>query len=80
MNMKVHLAQWGNSAAFRVPAVALAAVGMQVGQALEMRTEGRRLVIEPAAETLDELLAKITPQNQHGLFFADDAARGGEVW
>ena len=78
--MRVQLAQWGNSVAVRVPAYALADVGMQVGQALEMRAEGKRLVLEPAAESLDELVARITPQNCHSLAFSDDASRGAEVW
>lgn len=78
--MKVQLAQWGNSAAVRVPAVALADVGMHIGQALEMRIEGRRLVLEPAAESLDDLVSRITPENRHMLSLEDGAARGGEVW
>lgn len=78
--MRVQLSQWGNSVGVRVPAVALADIGMQVGQALEMRVEGRRLILEPAAETLDELVARITPENRHGLTFEDDASRGAEVW
>ena len=78
--MKVHLAQWGNSVGLRVPAVALADVGMHVGQALEMRVEGNRLVLEPAAETLEDLIARITPENRHTLEFADDASRGAEIW
>lgn len=78
--MRVQLSRWGNSVAVRVPAVALADVGMQVGQALEIRAEGKRLILEPAAETLDELVARITPENRHGLNFEDDASRGAEVW
>jgi antitoxin MazE len=78
--MKVQLCQWGNSVGVRVPAVALADVGMHVGQTLEMRTEGKRLVLEAAAETLEELIAKITPENRHGLALEDDASRGVEIW
>lgn len=78
--MKVHLSQWGNSAAVRVPAPTLADVGMHIGQALEMRIEGNRLVLEPAAETLEELVARITPQNTHVLSFADDSSHGAEIW
>lgn len=78
--MRVQLAQWGNSAAVRVPAFALVDVGMQIGQALEMRTEGKKLVIEPAAESLEDLVARITPENMHSLAFGDDDARGAEAW
>ena len=78
--MRVHLAKWGNSVGVRVPAPALADVGMHVGQVLEMRTDGKRLVLEPAAETLEDLIARITPENRHVLAFDDDASRGAEIW
>lgn len=78
--MRVQLSRWGNSVGLRVPAVVLADAGMQIGQALEIRVEGRQLILEPAAETLDELVARISPENRHGLVFDDDASRGAEVW
>ena len=77
--MRVELQKWGNSAAVRVPAPALKDAGMQVGQSLELRVEGGRLVIEPAAESLEDLLAKMTPQNRHGLAL-EGPAIGAEVW
>jgi antitoxin MazE len=63
----------------RVPALALKDAGMQVGQSLELRVEGGRLVIEPAAESLEDLLAKMTPENQHGLALEGPAV-GAEAW
>jgi antitoxin MazE len=77
--MRVELAKWGNSAAVRVPTWALQHAGLQIGQALELRAEGRRLVLEPAAENLDDLVARITPQNRHELRF-DDQSTGAEIW
>ena len=77
--MRVELAKWGNSAAVRVPSGALADAGMQIGQALELRAEAGRLVLEPARENLDDLLARITPENLHPLALDSDAV-GGEVW
>lgn len=65
--MRVEVQKWGSSAAVRIPAVALKDAGMQVGQCLELRVEGSRLVMEPARESLDDLLAKITQENRHGL-------------
>jgi antitoxin MazE len=65
--MRVEVYKWGNSAAVRIPALALRDSGVQVGQSLELRVEGGRLVLEPAAESLDALLAKVTLQNRHGL-------------
>ena len=52
--------KWGNSAAIRIPAAVMAAAGMHVGQEVEIREEGGRLIIEPVRKpgyTLEELLA-----------------------
>lgn len=77
--MRVEVQKWGNSAAVRLPAPALKDAGMQVGQSLELRVEGGRLVIEPATESLEDLLAKMTPENQHGLALEGPAV-GAEAW
>lgn len=77
--MRVVVQKWGNSAAVRLPAPTLKDAGMQVGQSLELRVEQGRLVMEPASESLDDLLAKMTPQNQHGLVLEGPAV-GAEVW
>lgn len=77
--MRVEVQKWGNSAAVRIPATALKDAGMQVGQSLELLIEGGRLVIEPATESLEDLLAKVTPENQHGVAL-DGPAIGVEAW
>ena len=65
--MRVEVRKWGSSAAVRIPAAALRDAGMRVGQSLALRVEGHRLVMEPASESLEDLLAKITPRNRHVL-------------
>jgi antitoxin MazE len=65
--MRVDVCKWGNSAAVRIPAPALRDAGMRIGQSLELRVQDGRLVFEPAAESLDALLAKVTRENRHGL-------------
>jgi len=77
--MRVEVCKWGNSAAVRVPAPALRDAGLQVGQSLELRVEDGRLVLEPAAESLDALLAKVTPENRHGLELEGPLV-GAETW
>lgn len=77
--MRIEVQKWGNSAAVRVPSTALKAAGIRVGQSLELRVEGGALVMEPAAESLDDLLARMTPHNMHGLEL-DGPAAGAEVW
>jgi antitoxin MazE len=65
--MRVDVCKWGNSAAVRIPAPALRDAGLRIGQSLELRVQDGRLVLEPAAESLDALLAKVTRENRHGL-------------
>jgi antitoxin MazE len=77
--MRVEVSKWGNSAAVRVPAGVLADAGIQIGQALDLRNEAGRLVLEPALENLEDLVGRITPQNCHVLAF-DDSSVGAEAW
>lgn len=77
--MRVEIQKWGNSAAVRVPAQALKDARVHVGQSLELRVEAGRLVLEPAAESLEELLARMTPENMHPLSL-EGAAAGKENW
>jgi len=79
VDVRVEVQKWGNSAAVRVPAPALKDAGMQVGQSLELRVEGGRLVLEPATESLEDLLAKMTPENRHGLAL-EGSSVGAEAW
>lgn len=77
--VRVEVQKWGNSAAVRIPAPALNDAGIRVGQSLGLRVEGGKLVLEPATESLEDLLARITAENRHGLAL-EGPARGAEVW
>jgi antitoxin MazE len=66
--MNQHVKKWGNSLAVRIPASLSAALGLNEDDAVEMREEDGRLVIEKKTRshpTLEELLAKVTPENIH---------------
>ncbi len=80
--MRVLIKKWGNSASVRIPASLMAAASLQVDQAVEVREEGGKIVIEPVRTPvyeLDDLLAEMTPDT-----FPDDvdfgAPVGKEVW
>ncbi len=80
--MRVLIKKWGNSASVRIPATVMAAASLSVDQAVEVREENGRVVIEPVrarAYTLDELLADMRPET-----FPDDEgfgpAVGQETW
>ncbi|HEV2747339.1 MAG TPA: AbrB/MazE/SpoVT family DNA-binding domain-containing protein [Allosphingosinicella sp.] len=66
--MKHYVRKWGNSAAVRLPASALAAAGLKPDDPVEVREENGRIVIErarPKPVTLEWLLDGITPDNLH---------------
>jgi antitoxin MazE len=64
------LKKWGNSPAVRIPAAIMKSAQLSLDQAVEVRAEGGRIIIEPAvpAYTLDDLLNGITAENQHTEF------------
>lgn len=80
--MKVIVKKWGNSAAVRIPASVMAAAHVDLEQAVEVREEQGRIVIEPVRRKeykLDDLLGGITGKNQHKLIDTG-APVGKEVW
>ncbi len=66
--MEVVIKKWGNSAAVRIPASIMKAAKISLEQAVDVREEDGRVVIQPRhshAYRLDELLAGITKGNCH---------------
>lgn len=80
--MNYYVRKWGNSAAVRLPASALAAVGLKPDDPVDVREENGRIVIEPVRPkrmSLEDLLAGITPENLHEeIDFGPP--QGKEVW
>ena len=63
--MKVQVKKWGNSASVRIPASVMAAAALSVDQAVDIREEGGRIIIEPVRAPvydLDQLLDRMTPE------------------
>lgn len=80
--MRVQVKKWGNSASVRIPASVMAAAALQLDQAVDVREEDGRVVIEPVrmpVYDLDDLLAGMTSET-----FPEDvdfgAPAGKEVW
>lgn len=66
--MKTTVKKWGNSAAVRIPAPVMEAAHLQLDDAVEVREEEGRIVIEPVrgkAYKLAELLKGINSRNLH---------------
>lgn len=75
--MRAVVKKWGNSASVRIPASVMAAAGLRLDQAVEVREDKGRVIIEPIAREkydLADLLAGITPENIH-----DEVDFGGPV-
>lgn len=80
--MRVQVKKWGNGASIRIPPSVMAAACLCVDQAVDVREEGGRVIIEPIATpsyALDELLARMTPDTFPGeVEFGEPV--GGETW
>ena len=64
--MNTRIQKWGNSLALRIPKAYAQQLGLRSDSAVKILIEGERLVIEPVTrETLDDLLAQVTPENLH---------------
>lgn len=59
--------KWGNSPAVRIPAAIMESAHLSLNQAVQVRADHGRVIIEPVAPDydLEELLAGITPENRH---------------
>ena len=73
--MTVSIAKWGNSAALRLPKNILDALSLHIGDQVSIVQRGRSVVIEPCKPSLDDLLARVTPQNRHDEAFTDQVGR-----
>ncbi len=65
--MSQYVKKWGNSAAVRISAATMEAANLKPDDAIEVREENGRIIIEKveAEETLESLLAQVTPENIH---------------
>ncbi|MGP1680486.1 MAG: AbrB/MazE/SpoVT family DNA-binding domain-containing protein [Burkholderiales bacterium] len=80
--MKVLLKKWGNSAAVRIPASVMEAAHLNLDQAVDVKEEDGRIVIEPnrpKVYLLEDLVGGITRANLHDSIDTGPAA-GREVW
>jgi antitoxin MazE len=78
----IRVKKWGSSTAVRIPASVMAAAGIRIDQAVDVREEGGRIIIEAFSTpsySLEQLLAAMTPDT-----FPDvvnfDPQMGGEAW
>lgn len=80
--MKTQLAKWGNSLAVRIPKPVATAAKLRTGDNLELDVEGpgRVRIRKPKRKpTLEELVARITPENRHSETDCGEPL-GKELW
>jgi antitoxin MazE len=68
MTMATTVQKWGNSLAIRIPKDVAERVAINQGSELELNVvNGREIILVPKKKTptLEELLARITPENRH---------------
>ena len=65
--MVTSVQRWGNSLAIRIPKAFAAQAQLSEDTAVDISVNGDTITISPARRewTLDELVGKITPSNQH---------------
>ena len=80
--MKAVVRKWGNSAAVRIPTAVLKATELELDEAVDVREEAGRIVIERVHEKkydLRTLLKGITRENLHDeVDFG--SPQGKEIW
>ena len=80
--MRVRVQKWGNSLALRIPRSFARETALDPGAEVDLTLEDGRLVITPLPEpayALDELLARITPENLHSETETGPGV-GNEAW
>jgi antitoxin MazE len=79
--MQVKVQKWGNSLAVRIPRQIAKDAHLEEGSEVNLTERSGKIVLDRVVTdpTLDELLARITPENLHG---ETDFGKpeGNEVW
>jgi antitoxin MazE len=76
------IVRWGNSLGLRIPKSFAEEVRADAGSTVDLRIQDGELVIrvvDSAAESLEDLLGGVTPENLHGEVDTGDPV-GGEAW
>jgi antitoxin MazE len=67
--MKIQIQKWGNSLALRIPKSFAVESKIEQGSTVEVSLESGKIIVFPVEEPeflLDDMLAKVTPENLHG--------------
>ena len=79
MGTKSRVARWGTSLAVRIPKPIAEQWGVQEGSAIEMISQGDKVLLSKGAYDLDDLLEQVTQDNLHPEVDSGPA-QGNEAW
>lgn len=77
--MTATISRWGNSLGLRIPKAAIAEANLKEGDTVRVvPQDGQLVIVKVKTRSLDELVARITPENRH--VESLPALVGNEVW
>ena len=79
MGATSHVSKWGSSLAVRIPKSIAEMWGVDEGSAIDIVPQGDEVILRKKRYDLAELVAQITPDNEHPEV-EWGAPRGDEVW
>lgn len=79
MGANLHIGKWGSSLAVRIPKAIAEQWGVSEGSAIEMNSQGDRIVMRKQTYNLAEMLTRVTPDNLHLEQNTGDT-QGNEQW
>jgi antitoxin MazE len=80
--MRARVQRWGNSLALRIPKAFATETDLESGSEVELTLDDGRLIftpLAPASYKLEDLLARVTPENLHGEVDTGSSV-GDEAW
>jgi antitoxin MazE len=77
--MQTVVQKWGNSLGIRIPSVYAKEFELKNGSFVDIREEEGKIVIIPKRNSLDELLEKVTDENNHESIETGISV-GNEAW
>ena len=79
MGVNLHVRKWGSSLAVRIPKAIAEQWGVSEGSAIEMASQGDRVVLRKRPYDLAVMLSRITDDNLHSEHDTGDP-QGNEQW
>jgi antitoxin MazE len=77
--MEILVKKWGNSLGIRIPKIIANDLSLKDGLKVKIEDKNGSIIISPVSNSLNELLAQITPENIHSEIKSGNPV-GNEAW